>query len=249
MSEPTLNKPKFVIFAQPRTGSNALIARLNNKTDICCHYEMYHPKQVWLHEARVAAMGNINEKLKSCEYRDKHPFKFLKEHVDSASRYTFGFKIFRNHNPKVLETLAANRQWRKLILIRANLLDQFLSTEIALKTGAYIYAKEKKDLASSEKRIEFDFQRFLAFVQKERMIVNYYMSHCAGEVFFLEYNSAVLGSLTPIFDWLGLEDTEDDTESASLQKQNSSITANKVTNFDYLASSLSGSEFEWMISV
>ncbi|BFM06784.1 hypothetical protein [Halioxenophilus aromaticivorans] len=235
----------FVVFAQPRTGTNALIARLNRHEKILCHYELFHPKEIYYCENKLDKAVLNNHEMRSLEFRDKNVGKFLSYLSSSKEDRLFGYKIFSHHNPSLMKERAENRLLKKIIVYRANLLDQYISTEIALSTNAYTYKEEAKDIS---KVAEFNYSKFLRFVAEERKILNYYVSVSVGDVFLLEYTSAVMGSLVDLFEFLGLDQKGGPTEeSSSFKKQNSYKTRDKVINFDEVVESLKDSEFEWMI--
>ena len=163
----------------------------------------------------------------------------------AKSQWLYGFKIFPGHNRLIHDKLLKDSTWHKIILHRDNLLDQFLSMKIAKKIGAWTKATENSE--HMDKRIIFMRSEFLKFINFQRKYLDQMCSLAAGPTLLLEYSAATGGCLDHIFEFLGVEAMAREDIANGPQKQNSSITKEKVLNFDELVSDLEGTEFARMI--
>ena len=77
---------RFVIIANPRTGTNHFIDLLNSHSDISCHREVFHRDTVYLKD------GTHNELLKM---RNENPLAFLNDLYNSSPTKACGFKYLK----------------------------------------------------------------------------------------------------------------------------------------------------------
>ena len=245
---------KFVILAQPRTGTNAFVSRLNKIDGVNCHYEVFHKKEIFLHNHSLRnCTKEERENLQSLEYRDTDWKSYLSELEEKTLKSSpdtkyFGFKLFYGHNKELLNYVMKSDEWIKIIVHRANLLDQHLSEEIAKITGKYVFDdKSKTGYQGQTTKVDFNFDKFIQFVKKERSIFNEYISNSIGSKRAVEFNSLINGELEWFADLLGINNLDISKTEAKTKKQNSSKTIDKVENFNLLENRLKGGEFEWMI--
>jgi LPS sulfotransferase NodH len=125
---------RFVVLAAPRTGSNMLCSMLNGHPRVLCHHEMFNPEGI--HYALDCRAGEID--LGPVSDRDIDPMGFLGRiwrHDRGAS--ALGFKLNRGQNDAVFRAVLADRAIRKIILVRRNRIQTFISERIALRTGEW----------------------------------------------------------------------------------------------------------------
>ena len=108
---------KFVIIANPRTGTNHYIDLLISHQEITCHREVFHRYSVYLH-------GGSRDDL--LEKRDRDPLAFLEELYESSPTRACGFKIFGEHNSVVLDNVLHDPAIKKIVLYRPQLLSGLL---------------------------------------------------------------------------------------------------------------------------
>lgn len=118
----------FVILAEMRTGSNALEERLNDYEGLDSHGEVFNPHFVGAPKRdRLFGIG--------IRARDTDPIKML-EALKENSTGLAGFRLFSDHDPRVIEHCLSERRIAKVILTR-NLLDSYVSLKIARATGQW----------------------------------------------------------------------------------------------------------------
>jgi hypothetical protein len=239
----------FLILAQPRSGTNTFVAKLNAHPSIACHYEVFHPNAVYLHTQKLQMCNVREDQLNSVSTRDNNPLKFLNSLLELSQSFfsAFGFKMFHSHAKTLRENLCKNKEWYKIIIQRSNLLDQFISDEIAKQTGRYNYYDTKQNPGEDDGSIVFSKSRFLKFVSVNRQIFEEYRTISAGPLLEIDFFEAISGNYSRIFDFLGLPDSINPTNIVT-KKQNPTITKKKVKNFSYLEDCLNGTELEWMIN-
>jgi LPS sulfotransferase NodH len=242
---------RFCIFASQRTGSSYLASALDSHPEIICHKEVFHPYGVQSHSALISKLSPKERSLLLDRgFRDRDPLVYLDTLIQQSAMYfpevrSIGFKLFTSHNELVWrEMLAADVI--KIFLYRENKLDQYASDKIASTTGCYASLEPGR---TPQVKVEFDFEEFVAFVQAT-----------AGSFwedlktlrpnglppFIIEYEQVATLDMVPLLELLGV-DSKVRCQSP-LQKQNSRITSDKFSNFEYLVSCLEGTAYErWIV--
>ena len=223
-----MQKIKFVIIAEPRTGSNNFIDNINSCDDIECHRELYHPDSVYFNEESRFDLVNL---------RNDNPVGFFIEQFNLSTKKAFGFKIFNNHNNLFLENILNDVSFKKIILYRSNYLSVYSSEKIAELTKEYLqktYLNNNNDLADTIKcssiKIDFDEDDFL---YRWKMYENFYKSTIDSlnksnqSYLFVTYEDSINMLLfRRVFSWLGVSQPE--SISSSFYKQN---TNNIISRF------------------
>ena len=127
---------RFVIIANPRTGTNHLIDLLNSHPDISCHREVFHRDTVYLMD------GTRDDLLK---IRNKDPLLFLNELYTCSTTKACGFKIFMDHDNSVLDTVLRDPAIKKIVLYRQNLLAVHSSAQIAVAEQRWIDVGDRQN--------------------------------------------------------------------------------------------------------
>lgn len=125
---------RFVIIANPRTGSNHLVNCLNSVPGIVCHYELFHPDHIGY------CTGPDRSGLAE---RAAAPIGFLAKTLDEAGSKTCGFKIFMYHDDTVIDYCVDAEPIKKIILYRENILAVYGSTKLAEALGVWSLPMEK----------------------------------------------------------------------------------------------------------
>jgi sulfotransferase famil protein len=128
---------RFVIIANPRTGTNHFIDLLNSHPEISCHREVFHPDTVYLMD------GTHNELLNK---RNRNPHAFLSDLFNSSPTTACGFKIFMDHDNSVLDAVLRDPAIKKIVLYRQNLLAVHSSAQIAVAEQRWIDVRDHEDV-------------------------------------------------------------------------------------------------------
>jgi len=214
---------KFIVVAMARTGSNALISALLQHKNCYADFELFHGTHI---------PGPLGKHFTPKE-RDADPYAFLEvaqndSHRRKADTQHYGFKIFFGQNDTLLQQLIVNPEWPVVLMRRENVLDQFLSLQIAWATDVW-NSNEGKDTAKTT-LVENDFLRF-----KDEVDVLYWACEqklkAAGQPFFkFTYADVAAGQYGPLCEFLELPKPHDIAPKVS--KQNPARTADKLENPD-----------------
>lgn len=211
---------KFVIITMARTGSNALVNALTKHSAIHCDYEVYHPDQIYTDGIFPGLADVRDDDLVGFLYR---VMAWNAERL--PDKRTYGFKLFFEHSDLILKTVVDDPSWRKIILGRHNVVDQYISWAIARQSGAWSsdYGRDKKT------KIDFDRKRFLKFVEEVETSYSFVEGRLkeTGQDFLrLDYEDVAAQRFNKVFDFLGVDRATDLTPH--LKKQNSRRTARKI---------------------
>jgi hypothetical protein len=155
------SKKKFVIIACPRTGTNHFIALLNSAPGMCCHSEVFHKHSVFFKcEAKPELMRE----------RDADPIGFLNRLYETTDAEAVGFKIFIDHNDKVLEHCIDDPEIACIVLYRHNFLAAHSSNLIATQNKQYVVtddaARTPTQVEFKRDVFEFHYRRYQKFYAK-----------------------------------------------------------------------------------
>lgn len=214
---------RFVIVTAARTGSNALVNALTNHADIHCDYEVFHPMHIY-------TAGDSPFDLSE---RDADPVRFVRTVMEwNAGRYPeqpiYGFKLFFGHSDAVYQRLIEDQSWQKIVLRRDNILDQYVSEDIARQSAKW------NSMQGEHKRtsVTVDLEHFDKY--RARMDANYTdavqtLERTGQQFLSLEYADVAEGRFNKVCDFLGVDGSSVATE---LKKQNSPRSASKIENAD-----------------
>lgn len=136
-----MTSTKFVIVANPRTGTNHFIDILNSSENVICHREIFHPHSVYTYE------GTRDDLVGA---RDENPIEFMRTIYSTCSATASGFKIFDGHNASVLNEALIDPSIKKIILYRANYLAVYSSEKIAEANMCYVRISEDQPVKFDE---------------------------------------------------------------------------------------------------
>ncbi len=138
-----------------RTGSNLLERTLGQLGDTVCYGEAFNP-------------GFISGPRKSevlgytMPMRDADPIGFLEHMIAAEPSRIAGFRIFQDHNPKVMEYILRDPRCTRIILTR-DLLDSYISLKIARKTDQWMLSNARRRTTA---QMRFDAGQFADFCLK-----------------------------------------------------------------------------------
>ncbi len=145
----------FVILAGMRTGSNLLEESLSTVPDLTLHGELFNPYFFGRPKNESAFGKTLNE-------RDADPLAVLRA-LQAKSDGLQGFRLFRDHDPRVLSHVLADQSCAKVVLTR-RLVDSFVSLEIARATGQWWLGDARSAKSAT---VSFDADAFADFAAQD----------------------------------------------------------------------------------
>ena len=220
----------FVLFAEMRTGSNYLEDSLNNFPDINCLGEVYNPTFIG-HHNKFEMYGYDMDK------REQDPLGLLEKIIENEEGIP-GFRLFHDHDDRVVERVVPDPRIAKVILTR-NPLDSYVSRKIASATGQWRLTDMKH---AKTAKIRFDQAEFaelldalLPFQERLRQGLQK-TGQVAFQMRYEDINDPdVLNGLAA---FLGSDERVEAT-SKKLKKQNPSPLRDKVENYEDMVAALS----------
>lgn len=213
----------FVLFAEMRTGSNHLEESLNTLPDVVCHGEVFNPVFLGQHN-RFELFGFDMAR------READPFGLL-EAIMAQSDGLPGFRLFHDHDARVIERVLPDPRIAKIILTR-NPLDSYVSRKIASETGQWRLTDARHQKTA---RIRFDADEFAAQIAQQTAFqaqLQRGLQLTGQAAFHLRYedinDAAILNGLAT---FLGSQGQIAATPSR-LKKQNPDDLSQKVENYD-----------------
>ncbi len=219
----------FVLFAEMRTGSNYLEDSLNEFPDITCHGEVYNPTFLG-HHNQFELFGYDMDR------RERDPVGLLDAMIAQTPGLP-GFRLFHDHDDRVVDRILPDPRIAKVILTR-NPLDSYVSRKIATATGQWRLtdAKNRKSAKVVFDTDEFTelMDRLAAFQDRLRRGLQV-TGQTAFHIRYEDINDPdVLNGLAT---FLGSEGRVD-SASKKLKRQNPGDLADKVENYEEMIAAL-----------
>ncbi len=246
---------KFVVIGQPRTGSSLLLTFLRTKnTEV--FPEIFHPSEIQIVMGKrwssMCECMNAWQKssVQDMQWRNQNRKAYVDLLFSIATKLNphlthIGFKYFYQHGEDYLWELVRNPEFKKIFVCRENILDQYLSREIAKVTDKWGLIHEEERVSV---QVEFKNREFLLFAEQKTdqhlPFVEYLNESDPENYFITRYEDISVGNIDALTGFLGLESRS----KTGLLKQNSIFTQDKVSNFDYLYRSLKGTIYEKCIN-
>ncbi len=214
----------FTILAEMRTGSNFLEANLNAVPGVQCLGEVFNPHFMGK-KGRAELLG-----LTMSE-RNEDPFQLL-DQIKAQDGFA-GFRLFSDHDPRVLDHVLADPACAKIILKRAPV-QSYVSLQIARSTGQWRLSNVQKRKSA---KIDFDPQEFSTYCEE---LASYYarledgLQKSGQTAFRLAFED--VGSLAALNGLLRFLDVPERLErlSRATKRQNPGVLRDKLTNPDVL---------------
>lgn len=243
MSDSANLKPRFVILAAPRSGSNMLCAMLGSHPQILCHHEIFNPQGIRL-ALQLRETGFV---LGTVAEREQNPAAFLARIWANAHNFScVGFKLTHRQNELVYRRLLADATVAKVILRRQNRVKIYVSRCISELLAEWEVYREQ-DLIRERPRVTFDVPRFLdevafdeAYYAEIRNAVEN-QGHAWIEVLYESLSS--IPEQNRMVRFLTAEPIQGGLDIRSV-KQNSRNLRDLILNYDEVVRSLAGTEFE-----
>lgn len=220
----------FVLFAEMRTGSNYLEESLNTFPDIHCLGEVYNP----------TFMGHLNMSQMfgyDMDRREQDPLGLLDAIIEQGEGLP-GFRLFHDHDDRVVKRVLPDPRIAKVILTR-NPLDSYVSRKIASATGQWRLTDMKH---AKTAKIHFDAAEFAELLNalqpfQERLRQDLQRAgQVAFQVRYEDINDPDM--LNGLAAFLGSDQRVEET-SKKLKKQNPAPLRDKVENYDEMVAALS----------
>ncbi len=149
----------------PRTGTNYICELLHNHYKIISHYEIFHKHKFYARgNKKIISLINDEYSRSFLDYKDISLIKWIHDHPDklftilkkSSIKNYFSFKIFPGQlETDLIKKIIIGDNSIKKILIKRNLLDVYISKEIALKS------KKWGHIDTSKIQVKINFDEFL----------------------------------------------------------------------------------------
>ncbi|MEM6594249.1 MAG: sulfotransferase family 2 domain-containing protein [Pseudomonadota bacterium] len=219
----------FVILAGMRTGSNFLEANLNSFDSFQSYGELFNPHFVGQHN-KDAALGI------TLDQREADPFALLGAIKADASGMP-GFRLFHDHDTRVIDHVLEDRRCAKIVLTR-DPLESYVSLRIATQTGQWKLSDLRK---RKEAQVNFDlagFERHLAARNGFLADIRSKLQRSGQSAFYLSYEDVGdIDVLNGLSRYLGSDEVLKSV-SKKTKKQNPSGLADKVSNYEEMRDAL-----------
>lgn len=219
----------FVMFAEMRTGSNHLEASLNTLPGVTSYGEVFNPTFMGKHN-RFELLGYDMTR------READPLGLLDRIIADTDGLP-GFRLFHDHDDRVVDRVLPDPRIAKIILTR-NPLDSYISRKIATETGQWQLRDVKQRKSAKVRFDDAEFQAMLTRLQDFQLRVQRALQITGQTAFYIRYediNDADV--LTGLARFLGSEDAIK-APAPTLKKQNPGNAAEKVDNPADMAAAL-----------
>lgn len=219
----------FVILAGMRTGSNFLEANLNALPGVVSYGEVFNPHFV----GRKDATELFGITLAEREANPKPLLRRLRAETEGLS----GFRLFHDHDRRVLDLVLADPGCAKIVLGR-NPVEAYVSWKIARATGQWKLTDAKRLKTARARFEEAEFRDHLAQTQAFHLHVLNALQTTGQSAFFLDYEDiASVEVLNGLAAFLGVDGRLKAVDDA-LKKQNPEPLDAKLENPEALAPAL-----------
>ncbi len=235
----------FVILGWYRSGTTLLTSLLQNHPELVCYSEVFLPKEPLWGQGVYNRFVNVN---KAQQLRDQHPDQFLKQYIFRAyqkGKGGVGFKLLYpqlQSNVALANALGAIPNLKVILLQRENLLDLWVSAQVAQKTGVKNKVNTQRDsavqLTLDPKDLEKRFQNLKRGQDEMHVFAKQFNSL---ELTYEALNADRKAVMQEVFQFLNVTPKEVET---SLVKQQKQPLSEIVQNFDGLVAYFKGTDSE-----
>lgn len=218
----------FVVLAEMRTGSNLLEENINAFPGLACHGELFNPVFVG-HHKQSEFMG-----LTMAD-RVADPLPFLD--ALRAQPQLSGFRLFHDHDPRILAACLSDPRCAKIVLTR-NPLESYVSLKIAQATGQWRLTNVTRQKTAAAEFDADEFERHLVQLQGFQMDILHGLQTTGQTAFYIAYEDLQdIEVLNGLAQFLG-EDARLDAPASKLKKQNPEPIEAKLANPEALVPGL-----------
>ncbi len=146
---------KFVILSMSRSGSGYVYTMLDSHPQILAHGELFKAKDIGALSGKLGVERQFNRAWLNYEYREERPIRFLKKTLSYETGIKHvGFKIFFSQKKIILNHVIKSNEFKKIVLLRDNVLAMYSSAETAKKSG-----QGKVHIGQKPKNVKVEFIR------------------------------------------------------------------------------------------
>lgn len=236
---------KFIVLTAPRTGSNYLLSKLNSHPNSIIFGELFNPTNVLAaYYGWPYPLYNKEHKSFFMALREKNPEELLNNYIFrtySNSIRAVGFKMFYYHcqDNGIWTYLKSIPNLKIIHLIRANILEMYVSYEIAKAEGLW----KSKEISYSQISIKVDPRNLLKYINtienQKSFFSDYFKENPVFKVKYKElFTKATVNSLQS---FLELPDIE---LSSDYVKQNPKPLSSKISNYSEIVTALKGTKWQ-----
>ena len=222
----------FVILADMRTGSNFLEASLDGFAELTCYGELFNSGFIGKHN-RDALFGI------DLAARERDPLALIAEMMTRTEGIP-GFRLFSNHDPRVIDHVLTDPDCAKIRLTRVAI-DSYISWKIAQSTDQWRLSNHKKRRTT---KIIFDAEDFVLFQHRRAEFgrhIDRTLQTGGQTAFRISYEElSDVQILNGLGRFLGAK-SEISAPSQATKRQNPEPLSEKVINVDELQKTLNGS--------
>jgi hypothetical protein len=231
-----VTKPTFMLVGMMRSGSNFLERTLGLLPSIRCHGELFNQHFVGL--AAEYPQEFLGYRRDNVHARNKDSVAFLNAMIQGCDRQAMGFRMFLDHDTAVMSEALYNPAIKKVVLTR-NLLDSFVSLEIARETDVWLTTETRQ--SAEPDRVNIDVNDFTAFALRQSMFYNDVLTilQRTGQPYFhIDYAEIKeLSVLNGLVEFLGVPDRFSTAEEP-IKRQNPGSQQDKISNYSQVVEQL-----------
>ena len=219
----------FVMFAEMRTGSNYLEDNLNALPDVTCYGEVFNPTFVGRHN-QFELFGYDMAR------READPTGLIDAMI-AGTEGLAGFRLFHDHDDRVVDRVLPDPAIAKIILTRAPL-DSYVSRKIATATGQWRLTDMKNAKTAQVRFDAAEFADLLGALMPFQDRLRRGLQVTGQGAFLIRYEDIndpeVLNGLARFLGSAG----RIEAASTKLKKQNPSDLRDKVENYEEMVAAL-----------
>ncbi|TMV83671.1 nodulation protein NodH [Thioclava sp. BHET1] len=211
----------FVILASMRTGSNLLEETLNSFDGITCFGEAFNPAFLG-HRGHEEMLGVTRAG------REEDPMALVRAMIAAGEGLT-GFRLFHDHDPRVLAACLMDPRCAKVVLSR-NPAESYVSLQIARQTGQWKLGNLKNQKQAQAHFDTAEFETYLEEQQGYHLAILNSLQRSGQTAFYLDYEDlAEVDVLNGLAAFLGVAARIEEIPTAT-KKQNPEPISEKVGN-------------------
>ena len=239
-----INGPEFCIIGMMRSGSNYFERLLDNSSELACHGEIFNLAETSKYSTLLKEILGENIFDPSQEALDEY-FKELA----SSKRIRWGFRIFNDHNERVMQILVASSNVKK-ILLKRNLLEAYVSLKRAQISQQWLLTNESyraKDVSA----FAIDIDEFIVFCLRQSLFYNgviFELNRNKQPFLIVDYQELVTGRANHAIEFfLDLNEPLQNKRVDTI-KQNTRKIEDQISNYNEVVNKLQGMRIaRWVI--
>lgn len=228
-------KQHFIILTQPRSGSYLLVDLLNQVAGVRCHPEIFKLGRL---ELDPDIRPHLNWTIAG---RDERPIRYMRAVLSIGDYKATGFKLFLEHNKRLLSHISSAKHIHKIVLLR-HPLSRFISRLRAEVTGRWVDRKADPRAEETKVVCTFESSRFDHFLHHHKKFAGDQATAATADpasYTLVDYEEVVsLRALDGICRSLGLAPVDTSMITPSLEKQTKEPLPALIGNYDEMKAHL-----------